>query len=250
MILYGEFILKTTQMPRIEKYETAEEMYIHVSRFFQNLVKNSPKIVVALPTGNTPTQLYKLLCQDSAIDWSKVVIFMLDCYYPQDKNNPLSFYTYIKNNLLNKINLPPENFHMLDSQTPNPELECLRYEKEIRQAGGLDLAILGLGENCHIAFCEPGTPQDSLTHVTNISAQTILVNNVDKVENFPTKALTMGIKTILSAREIMVLAKGEKKALSVKRALTENPSAECPASFLQNHPNITYMLDSEAAALL
>ncbi|MBI3980403.1 glucosamine-6-phosphate deaminase [Candidatus Microgenomates bacterium] len=230
--------------------ERADKIYSITASEIKKVMENTNRPVLALPTGNTPTSLYRLLSVDKTIDWSKVVIFMLDCYYPQDKNDPLSFYTYIKNNLLDNINLPPENFHMLDSQALNPEQECLKYEKEIQEAGGLDLAILGLGENCHIAFCEPGTPQDSLTHVTNISTQTILVNNVDKVENFPTKALTVGIKTILSARKIMVLAKGEKKALSVKRSLTENPSAECPASFLQNHPNITYMLDSEAAALL
>lgn len=225
-------------------------MYVKAAQQFQQLVTNSPRLTIALPTGNTPTPWYALITTDKSIDWSKVTVFMLDCYYPQEPANPLSFYSYIKNHLLDKVDLPPENFHILNSATVDPVEECKNYEKQIKLAGGLDLAVLGLGENCHIAFDEPGTPENSLTHLANVSQETVAVNNTTENQEFPTQALTMGIKTILSARKILMMAVGNKKALAVKTSLTHTPCEEYPSTFLQKHQDAMFLIDDAAGCLL
>ncbi|MCL5676187.1 MAG: glucosamine-6-phosphate deaminase [Patescibacteria group bacterium] len=202
--------------------------------------------VLALPTGNTPLKFYKKIT-NASLNWKNITIFMLDCWYPQDRNDLNSFYSYIERNLLSKINLPKENFHILNSAATNPEKECEKYEQEIKKAGELDLAILGLGQDGHIGFNEPGTPENSLTHLAKLTEQTLNDNgNLAHI----TCGLTMGIKTILSAKKIFLLAKGLNKAPVVKKALEGPISLKCPASFLQKHPDCTFFLDREAASLL
>lgn len=186
---------------------------------------------VALPTGNTPLGMYRLL-REKTIDWSKIKIFMLDAFWPQEPNDPTSFYSYAK------TNLPGVEFNILNSNAADPETECRDYEAKILAAGGLDLAILGIGPNGHIAFNEPGIDPNSLTHKA-------------KLENQPFEfGLTVGIKTIMSAKKIILLAKGAGKAAAVKAALTPPPNLSCPASWLQNHPDCTFLIDQEAAAKL
>ena len=237
-------------MPKIEKYDKKAILYTTAVQLVKQIINSTSKVVVALPTGNTSTPLYAQLTQDKTIDWSKISVFMLDCYFPQEKNDRESFYTYITTHLLDKIYLPAQNFHILNSSCANPEFECQKYEKEILKAGGLDLAILGIGLNGHIAFNEPGTPEDSLTHLTKLAPQTIKENNSDQKKSFPQYALTMGIHTIMSAKKIIVLASGSKKAQAVKDALTQPVSSQCPASFLRKHNSVTFLLDKEAAQLL
>ena len=187
--------------------------------------------VVALPTGNTPLGMYRLL-RERKIDWSKIKIFMLDAFYPQEPNDPTSFASYMK------TNLPGVELNILDSNPSDPEKECQAYEAKIKQAGGLDLAILGIGPNGHIAFNESGTDPNLLTHKTRL---------VNQPFEF---GLTMGIKTIMVAKKIVLLAKGANKAAAVKAALTPPPVLICPASWLQNHPDCTFLIDQEAAAKL
>lgn len=186
---------------------------------------------IALPTGNTPLGMYRELVQQK-IDWSKIKIFMLDVNYPQDPNDPESFYSFAKKYL------PTDKFEILDSQTKDPFKECRDYEAKIQAAGGLDLAILGIGTNGHIAYNEPGTSFDSLTHLTKLESQ--------KFEY----GLTMGIKTIMSAKKIILLAKGNEKAEIIKQAIEGPVNINCPASILQTHPDVTFILDQEAASLL
>lgn len=187
--------------------------------------------VVALPTGKTPLGMYQVLRQRS-IDWPKITIFMLDAFWPQDPGDPDSFYTYMK------ANLPGAAFNILDSSAADPDKECAAYEAKIVAAGGLDLAVLGIGANGHIAFNEPGTDPRLLTHKARIVKQPFEFG------------LTMGIKTILSAKKIVLLAKGADKAAAVKAALVPSPRLDCPASWLQNHADCTFLIDQAAAGKL
>jgi len=186
---------------------------------------------LALPTGKTPIGMY-LELKKIKFDWDKIKIFILDVNYPQNPSEPESFYSFAKKYL------PAKKFFILDSRTQNPEQECREYERKIIQAGGLDLAVLGIGANGHIAYNEPGTSFDSLTHLAKLQNQ--------KFEF----GLTIGIKTIMSAKKIILLAKGAAKAVIVKRAIEGPVDISCPASILQTHPDATFLLDREAGALL
>lgn len=208
----------------LQIFNDGQELDAAAAKFIQN------NFVLALPAGKTPLGMYRELIKKK-INWVRVKIFMLDVNYPQDPSDPDSFLNYIKFNLLNHIPLPAENFNILDSQTDDPEKECQEYEAKIASVGGLDLAVLGIGENGHIAYNEPGSNFRSVTRKVRLG-------------------LTMGIKTIMSARKIILLAKGKHKARAVKAAIEGPVSLDCPASVLQNHSNITYLIDYEAAGLL
>ena len=227
-----------------------DRLYESIAKEFTETVTKKQKCVLALPTGNTPSLLYRRIVNNSQIDWSGISIFMLDCYYPQLQNNPDSFATYIHNELINHITIPIGQFHILNSETDHPEVECAEYETAIANSGGLDLAILGLGVNGHIAFNEPGTEPDTLTRRVTILPDTIQANDPTGQKKLPTQALTMGIRTILSAKKIFVLATGIKKADAVKRAISGPVSRDLPASFLQEHTDVTYFLDEAAASTL
>lgn len=186
---------------------------------------------LALPTGNTPIGMY-LELKKKDIDWKKIIVFVLDVNFPQDPAEPESFYNFAQKYL------PTKKFNILDSQAQDPEEECRAYEAKIKAAGGLDLAVLGIGPNGHIAYNEPGTSFDSLTHLAKLEDQ--------KFEY----GLTMGIKTIISAKKIILLAKGASKAEIIKRAIEGQISELCPASVLQRHQDITWLLDPAAGSLL
>ncbi len=194
--------------------------------------------VVAFPTGSTPVGMYREL-RSRSMDWTKLTIFMLDVNYPQDPSEPTSFYSFVK------TNLPGVEFNMLNSAAEDPAKECEAYEASIKAAGGLDLAILGIGKNGHIAYNEPGTNPETLTHLANLEPDTISVNNL-KIQ----QGLTMGIKTIMSAKKVLLLAKGSNKADAIKAALTPPPNLSCPASWLQNHSDCTFLIDEAAASKL
>lgn len=193
---------------------------------------------LALPTGNTSIGMYNEL-KKLNLDWRRIKIFMLDVNYPQDPVEPDSFYRFAKKHL------PTDKFEILDSQAKDPEIECRQYETKIKAAGGLDLAVLGIGVNGHIAYNEPGTSFGSLTHLAELAPETIKLNHLKTHQG-----LTMGIKTIMAAKKIILLAKGAAKAAIVKRAVEGPVTESCPASVLQMHPDATLILDREAASLV
>lgn len=203
---------------------------------------------IALPTGNSPLGLYKYIIVHNQVNWKLVKIFMLDVIYPQNPLDPKSYLTYIKTFLIDHINLPLNNFHILNSATKNPYRECQKYEEMINKAGGLDLAILGIGPNGHIAFNEPGTLFDSVTHIAALTKET--KKHLGFKENANIKGLTMGLKTIMMVKKIILLAKGKVKAKVILNAVRGPISTTCPASVLQNHPDCSFFLDSAAASLL
>jgi len=240
---------------RLIVFENYQKMSQAAARFISQKILSKPNLVIALPTGNTPLGLYRELVRmfkEGLLDFSQVIVFNLDEYLGLPPQHPHSFRSYMQKYFWSHVNLRLEFCYIPSSLPEDPEVECSRYEELISKHDGLDLAVLGLGENGHIAFNEPGTPFESLTHVARLSPETRAreagtFGGLDKV---PTHAITMGIKTIMHAREILLLASGEEKALALSRSLKGPITPDTPASVLQLHPNLTVIADSSAAKQL
>lgn len=232
-----------------------EELSLRAARMVARQILLKPHTVLALPTGDTPTGMYQALVQfyqQGFVDFSQVITFNLDEYLDLPPNHPQSFASYMQKHFWGKVNLRPENIHIPSSQVNDPGRECARYEMLIRKAGGIDLAVLGIGKNGHIAFNEPGTSWNSLTHVAELSSETRECEAAafGGLERVPKRAITMGIKTIMQARAILLLASGAEKAEILAQALHGSVSIHVPASILQLHPNLTVMVDKAAARFL
>jgi glucosamine-6-phosphate deaminase len=188
------------------------------------------------------------------VDFSKVVTFNLDEYYPMSPDSPHSYHRFMRENLFDEVGLPPERTHVPDGTVSRDELPryCEAYERAIRDAGGIDFQLLGVGKTGHIGFNEPGSPVDSRTRVVTLDTLTRKDAAADFFgeSNVPREAITMGVATILEAREIALIATGEHKAEIVRRAVEGPVSAEVAATYLQRHPNATVYLDLAAAAAL
>jgi glucosamine-6-phosphate deaminase len=237
---------------RIIVVEDYQKMSRQAARFIAQKILLNPNLVVALPTGNTPLGLYHELVRmfkEGLLNFSQITVFNLDEYLGLSPQHPQTFRSYMQEYFWNHVNLRPESCHIPSSLPEDPETECARYEQLIETCGGLDLAVLGIGENGHIAFNEPGTPFESLTHVARLSPETRAreASRFGGLDKVPTHAITMGIKTIMHAREILLLASGEEKADALSRSLKGPVTPEIPASILQLHPNLTVIADSSAA---
>ncbi|MBU6154747.1 MAG: glucosamine-6-phosphate deaminase [Bdellovibrionales bacterium] len=240
--------------PVILRYETKAELYpdlIHrLQGEIENLRTGSRNPVLALPTGNTMVPLYGLVTQKAEqLKVSTWKCFQLDEYYPLKQGSETkSFRAYLEHHFFSKVEAPPTLMESPDGFASDPEAECERYEKKIAAEGGIDLALLGIGTNGHIAFNEPGSPFDSKTRVIDLHPET-LASNFKNGAPIP-KAMTIGIGTLLQAKKIWVVALSKTKAKAVQNAIEERMNANVPASALQLHPNVTWFLDSEAASLL
>ncbi|MBI5804302.1 glucosamine-6-phosphate deaminase [Candidatus Pacearchaeota archaeon] len=217
-------------------------------------IKNKPSLVLGLASGSTVLPLYENLISgynEGKINFSKVSTFNLDEYflYEDDK---ISLSRFMEENLFKKINLKEEEIHFLDGEEENSLLACKSYEKSIKKHGGIDLQVLGIGWNGHIAFNEPGSTLNSRTRKVKLSETTIK----DNIKFFhsskflPKYALTMGIGTILEAKKIILLATGKHKAKAVYNSIRKNPDKRTPASFLQRHKNVVFILDKDASEKL
>ncbi len=227
------------------------ELSREAARFVAKRLLNNPELVLALPTGETPLGLYRELVRlhkQGLLDFSQATAFNLDELLGFPPEDPASFRSYMERNFWNLVNLRPEARHIPHSLPEDPEAECRGYEALIAEKGGLDLAILGLGKNGHIAFNEPETPFESLTHVAELSEETRMAEAswFGSPEKVPKKAITMGIRTIMNAREILLLVSGEEKAGILERALFGPVTPKVPASVLQLHPNLTVIADRAA----
>lgn len=205
---------------------------------------NHPALRLCLPTGNTPIGMYGELIrrhQSEGLDFSQAVFFNLDEYLGLPRWHPQSFRTYLWRRFFDHVNVTATNIHAPDE----------RYEETIRDAGGIDLAILGIGSNGHVAFNEPGSPLDSRTRIVELAPSTIEGMRANfPPEELPRSAITVGLATILDARRILVLVSGERKSDILRRTLTEPVSPTLPASVLQQHPNVTVIADAAAAPKL
>jgi len=220
-----------------------DEMSEKAAEIIIKQIKNKPNSVVGFATGKTVLGLYSHLAK-SKLDFSKVKTFNLDEYYPIKRKDRNSFYYFMHKNLFDKININPENIHLLNGEAKNPKKECENYEEKIKK-NPIDLQILGLGVNGHIAFNEPGSLKSSKTRLVNLSKSTIKINKTKSK-----KALTMGIATIMNAKKIILLASGRSKAEAIKRLIEGKEDEKWPVSFLKGHKNLVVIIDKEAGSLL
>ena len=223
--------------------------------FVKGRIQEKRYKVLGLPTGGTPQRLYKALAEGHArgeIDFSDVHTFNLDEYIGLAPDHPQSYKHFMRINLFDHVNIKDENIHFLDGLPDDVEAECERYENAITDLGGIKLQILGIGRDGHIGFNEPSSSLASRTRDKTLTKETIEDNEryFDEDEEVPRWALTMGVGTIMDAKEILLLATGRPKADAVK-AMVEGPlTAMCTASALQMHPRALVVLDEEAAAKL
>jgi glucosamine-6-phosphate deaminase len=214
-----------------------------------------PNSVLGLATGSTPLMTYKYLIKlfaDETIDFNEVITFNLDEYVGIQPNNINSYHYYMEDNFFKHVNIKNENKYIPNGTTLNTENECVEYEKKIRSKGGIDFQILGIGNNGHIGFNEPDLKFEAVTHPINLDDETIKANSrfFNNEEEVPKKAITMGVKTIMNARKVILLANGENKAETIYKSICGKIDPTLPASILQLHPDVTFILDKEAAALL
>jgi len=220
-----------------------------------DLIRRSPACVLGLPTGRTPLGFYGELVRrhrEEGLSFSRAVTFGLDDYIGLPPHHSASFSAYMRRNLFDHVDMDPENTHVLDGKAEDPLVACESYEAAIREAGGIDLQVLGIGSNGHIGFNEPGSSLGSRTRVKTLTRETLEANasSLEGLDEIPRLAITMGVGTILEARSCLLLALGEEKARAV-RDMVEGPiTAQVPASALQLHPDVTAMLDEGAASRL
>lgn len=222
----------------------------------QNLVQGK-FTVLGLPTGSTPVGLYRELIRMHKIDgldFSKVITFNLDEYYPLDSTHPQSYRRWMHETFFDHVNIPDNQINIPDGTLAFDRIEefCINYEKKIRQAGGLDLQLLGIGRTGHMGFNEPGSTRHSRTRLATLDAVTRrdAAQAFFGEENVPLRALTMGVGTIMDARKVILMAYGEHKAPIVAKALEGPVSENVTASFLQEHQDATYILDKAASKSL
>lgn len=236
-------------------FDTEEQIGLAAGYYMCGQVLQKPNSVLGLATGSTPLKPYKHminLFKQGAVDFSQVTTFNLDEYCRLDVNDKNSYHSFMHENLFDHINIPKENINFLNGNAENLEQECIDYENKIKEAGGIDIQLLGIGSNGHIAFNEPANAFQRWSHVVELKESTIKDNSrfFNSIEEVPTKAITMGIGSIMQAKRILIIALGEKKAKAIKQLIDGNVTPECPASVLQFHTDVTLMLDKGAASLI
>lgn len=236
-------------------YDTEEQIGIAAGNYMCGQVLAKPNSVLGLATGSTPLKPYNHMIQlyrQGAVDFSQVTTFNLDEYCNLNVADENSYHTFMHKNLFDHINIPKENIHFLDGNAEDLQAECEAYEKRIKAAGGIDIQLLGIGSNGHIAFNEPSDSFQRWSHVVALKESTIQDNSrfFSSIDEVPTHAITMGIGSIMQAKRILIIALGENKAKAIKQLINGNVTPACPASVLQFHTDVTLMLDRAAASLL
>ena len=234
--------------------------YADMSRKAANIISAQvimkPDCVLGLATGGTPVGTYEKLVErynEGDLDFSEVTSVNLDEYRGLPKEHPESYWSFMHRNLFDKVNIDPAKINLPDGTNPDAEDACAKYNQIIHAVGGIDLQLLGIGHDGHIGFNEPGEAFELETHCVDLTPETIEANkrffdgNVDLV---PKQAYTMGIKTIMQARKVLMVANGAGKAEIVKKAFFGPVTPEVPASILQMHPDFTLVGDEEALSLI
>ncbi len=239
----------------VEYDEIARTIAKRIAEIIKGRRREGRGAVLGLATGSTPIGIYRELIKmhrEEGLDFSDVVTFNLDEYYPMRPDSIHSYHRFMRENLFNHINVRPENVHIPRGDVPRDDVdvECEAYEDAIRKAGGIDLQILGIGKTGHIGFNEPGSGSDSRTR--RISLDTVTrrdaAGDFFGEDNVPTEAITMGVATIMEAKEIALVATGEHKAAIIRRAVEGEPDPDVAATYLQRHPNAVFYVDFAAAA--
>jgi glucosamine-6-phosphate deaminase len=243
------------QEPTLVVVENADEMSAMAAEIVAEVLTVRPTAPISLPTGSTPVGMFERLIELSRsgqLDLSRFHLFCLDEYLGVTPDNPNTLTAWLKRELIEPAGIPMEHVHTLPVDDPDPEAAARRYDASIGAAGNLALAVLGIGNNGHIAYNEPGSDADSRTRVVDLTQESIeqAAGYFDGA-SVPTKAMTVGVGTLLESDRIVLIASGAGKAEIMRRALREPMSAEVPASWLRLVPEqVTVILDEEAAALL
>jgi glucosamine-6-phosphate deaminase len=237
---------------RAHVFPDYEAMSTAVADAVARRLREDPSAVFLLPTGTTPLGMYRRLVEmhrRGELSFAKATFFNLDEYLGLTPDHPASYHVYMKENFYGLIDADPDRIFVPNGAADDPDAECERYEAAIREAGGIDVCVLGIGRNGHIGFNEPGAPFDSRTRVVRLSESTRLVNAGDfESDRAPERAITVGMATIFESREVLLLASGTNKAAAVTAAVEGEVSESVPASMLKNHPNTTLFLDEDAAS--
>lgn len=245
----------------VQIFNTPKEGSQHVARIISNLIKEKnaegKKAVIGLATGSTPKSLYAELVklhQEEALSFKNVITFNLDQYYPMEPDALNSYHYFMRKYLFEQTDIDPENYFLPNGLIPKDKIKehCAEYEKKIADAGGIDLQILGIGNNGHIGFNEPGSPVYSRTRLVTLENSTRIANSHEfgNISQVPRMAITMGISTIMKSKSIILMAWGKTKAPVIQKSVEGKPTEEVPASLLQNHDNCTFVLDEFAASEL
>lgn len=239
---------------KIIKVANYEEMSTKAAQIMIDRIKKNPHMTLGLATGSTPKGVYQQLIHDHVqnhTSYKNITTINLDEYIGIDEDNPNSYHYFMKKELLEHIDIPLEQTHLPNGLTYDLDEECLRYEALIKQHG-LDFQLLGIGENGHIGFNEPGTSFDSQTHIVTLDESTRSANArfFNSIEEVPKLAITMGIATIMQSKEILLLASGKTKAKAISELINGEINEKYPASALKNHRNFTIIADEEALQLV
>jgi len=235
--------------------DTVDQLSRAAAQTVARTLNSKPNAVLGLPTGSTPLGMYKELIRmhrEEGLDFSQVTTFNLDEYVGLRADHPQSYHYFMKENLFNHINIPPQNVYIPSGTTDNYEAFCRWYEQRIVDCGGIDLQVLGIGADGHIAFNEPTSSLGSRTRIKTLTKQTIDDNSrfFDNPKDVPIYAITMGVGTILEAKRIMLLAHGQSKADAIAGAIEGPVTSMCSASALQLHRDTVFFLDGPAASKL
>lgn len=236
-------------------YENEEQIGIAAGNYMCGQVLQKPDSVLGLATGSTPLKPYGQMIElykKGVVDFSSVTTFNLDEYVNLDIKDKNSYHSFMHENLFDHINIPEESINFLNGNAEDLEQECKDYEQKIKNAGGIDIQLLGIGSNGHIAFNEPADCFQRWSHVVTLKESTVQDNSrfFNSIEEVPTQAVTMGIGSIMQAKKILIIALGANKAKAIKQLIDGNVTPMCPASVLQFHTDVTLMLDKAAASLL
>ncbi len=233
--------------------------YADMSRKTANIISAQvimkPHCVLGLATGGTPVGAYRQLVEwykKGDLDFREVSTINLDEYRGLDRDHPESYHHFMFEHLFDHVNIDPRNVHLPDGTAEDPDAECARYDRVIEELGGVDLQLLGIGVDGHIGFNEPGAAFELGTHCADLAESTIEANQrfFEKREDVPRQAYTMGIRTIMHARKVLLAVSGAAKAEIVKRSFFGPVTPEVPASILQMHPDVTVVGDAEALRLI
>ena len=232
-----------------------ESMSKKAAQIILSQVTLKPNSVLGLATGSTPIGMYKNLVdmyKNGVVDFSDIITFNLDEYYKLPITNDQSYHYFMQENLFNHININPANIHIPNGMADNIEKECEDYENSIKDAGGIDIQVLGIGRNAHIGFNEPTTSFEKGTHLVDLTPSTIEANArfFKSEDEVPKKAITMGTGSIFKARKIVMLACGEDKADAIYNTVYGKITPKIPASILQLHDDVVLILDEAAASKL
>ena len=237
-------------------HSTARGAAEAVAGFLAKCLAEDPRLVLGLPTGRTPVAMYRELVrlhQRGRVDFSRATTFNLDEFVGVAPEAHGSYRQFMRRHLFAGVNLDPTRTHVPRGDAPNPRTEAARYDAAIAATGGLDIAVLGIGANGHIGFNEPAAALASRTSVVRLKRSSRKSNAKSfggRTANVPTRAISMGMATILSARHIILLATGAAKAAIVAKALNGPITTRVPASLLQGHPRVVFVLDRPAARRL